>query len=112
MMSKHHIILNCTMNDLMQDIRATEDPIRKIILKKFLDLKSREMMAASEDPSLDGISDTEYVDDKLEKEIVQKIDAPKKVRQIKKMLWKRLELYSKTKQRPEIINKTYYISKD
>jgi hypothetical protein len=84
MMSKHHIILNCTMNDLMQDIRATEDPIRKIILKKFLDLKSREMMAASEDPSLDGISDTEYVDDKLEKEIVQKIDAPKKVRQIKK----------------------------
>ena len=65
-MSRHQSILNCTVDDLMRDIRDTKDPIRKTILKKFLDLKVREMRTVAEDPSLDGISDNESVDDILE----------------------------------------------
>lgn len=65
-MSRPQSILNCTVDDLMRDIRDTKDPIRKTILKKFLDLKVREMRAATEDPSLDGISDNDSVDDILE----------------------------------------------
>lgn len=63
-MSKQSIF-NCTVDDLMRDIRDTNDPIRKTILKKFLDLKIRELRAVTEDPSLDGISDNESVDDIL-----------------------------------------------
>lgn len=65
-MSRHQSILHCTVDELIRDIRDTKDPIRKTILKKFLDLKTREMRAAEEDPSLDGISGNESVDDILE----------------------------------------------
>jgi hypothetical protein len=37
------IKINCQVNDLMKDIRNTRDPIRRTILQKFLDIKTKEM---------------------------------------------------------------------
>ena len=49
-------LMNCTVDDLMHDIRTTSDPIRRTILKHFLDIKIRKMRAEQEDPSLEDLS--------------------------------------------------------
>lgn len=48
--------INASAEELMRDIKITDDPIKKTLLKKFLDLKIAEMRMESEDPSLDGLS--------------------------------------------------------
>lgn len=48
--------INSSVDELMKDIRETSDPIKKIILQKFLDIKIHEMRQEQEDPSLDDIS--------------------------------------------------------
>src|SRR5437868_168882 len=53
--------IKCSIHDLRKDIRETSDTVRKTILKRFLDIKIHEMRAQQEDPSLDGISDNDYV---------------------------------------------------
>jgi hypothetical protein len=52
-----NIVIRCSVDELMHDIKHTTDPIKKMMLKKFLDIKMSEMRAEAEDPSLDGLSD-------------------------------------------------------
>lgn len=54
--SQPYYLINCSEEDLRKDIRSTTDPIRKTILKYFLEIKIREMRAIEEDPSLDGLT--------------------------------------------------------
>jgi hypothetical protein len=48
--------INCSLEVLTRDIRATSDPLKKIILRNFIDLKIKELR---EDPSVDGLSDND-----------------------------------------------------
>lgn len=48
--------INCSIDDLMRDIKLTKDPIKKTILRKFLDIKMSQMRVINEDPSLDNLS--------------------------------------------------------
>src|SRR5207244_2411908 len=41
--------INCSVDDLMKDIKSTTDPLRKIILQRFLDIKIRELRVKQED---------------------------------------------------------------
>jgi hypothetical protein len=58
--------LDCTLETLINDIKKTTDPIRKTILKKFLDIKIREIRSDKESKqngnmdniSLDSLSDS------------------------------------------------------
>src|ERR1700688_1202043 len=52
----HRFIINRDVNDIVGDIRETRDPIRKIILKKFLTIKMNQLRSEAEDPSLDDLS--------------------------------------------------------
>lgn len=56
MNDRGRIIINCSADDLIQDIRVTHDPIKKIMLKKFLAIKMYQSRAESDDPSLDDLS--------------------------------------------------------
>lgn len=57
-------IINASRDVLVNDIKMTKDPIRKIILKRFLDIKLLELKAEEEDPTIDGLSeDSVSVDD-------------------------------------------------
>lgn len=47
----------CSIDDLTHDIKTTKDPIRRVMLKKFLEMKMSQMRAEADDPSLDGLSD-------------------------------------------------------
>lgn len=50
--------INCTVEDLTNDIRRTKDPLKLTILEKFLELKINQMRAEKDDdPSIDGLSD-------------------------------------------------------
>jgi hypothetical protein len=53
----NRIVINSSVDDLVNDIRATRDPIRRTILKKFLVIKMNQMRSEAEDPSLDDLSD-------------------------------------------------------
>jgi hypothetical protein len=53
-------LIKCTVDDLMYDIRTTSDPIRRTILKHFLEIKIRTMRAEQEDPSLEDLSNDDY----------------------------------------------------
>jgi hypothetical protein len=49
--------INSSVNDLTKDIKETSDPLRKVILQKFLDIKIQELRSIQEDPSIEGLSD-------------------------------------------------------
>lgn len=53
----NNVKINCSIDELISDIRSTKDPIRKIILQRFLDIKLEQMRKREEDPSLDGLSE-------------------------------------------------------
>ena len=51
------VVINCSVDDLIQDIKRTTDPIKLIMLKKFLAIKMTQLRAEADDPSLDDLSD-------------------------------------------------------
>jgi hypothetical protein len=55
-------IIYASSDDLTKEIKITDDPIKRIILKRFLEIKLLEMRAESEDPSIDGLSDDGSID--------------------------------------------------
>ena len=58
--------INSSIDDIVNDIRVTKDPIRRVMLNKFLEIKTNQERAKAEDPSLDdlsGYSDSEDTED-------------------------------------------------
>ena len=80
------LLINCTLESLINDIKKTSDPIRRTILKKFLDIKIRELRSDKKSKqndnvdniSLDGLSDCVTNDREENTEISDIIKSQKK----------------------------------
>lgn len=55
-MNKNTHLLKCSIDELMRDISITKDPIRRTILKNFINIKLKELQEKEEDISLDNCS--------------------------------------------------------
>ena len=52
------IKINCTIDELTKDIKKTKDPLKKAILKKFIDIKTNEIRKNNQDPYIEVLSET------------------------------------------------------
>lgn len=60
------ININCSVNDLKTDIANTEDPIKKTILERFLDIKLKQIKDQENDNKIRVIN-KRYTDNKINK---------------------------------------------
>jgi hypothetical protein len=109
-------VINCSVDDLRYDIRQTDDPIKKTLLKKFLDIKMNQLRSANDDPSLDDLSENSLFEESNDETDNANNDANNDTnndanKQNKKMLAAKKELDNIMKQQMESLNELDKLAK-
>ena len=110
----NRFVIRCSIDELRYDIRQTDDPIKKTMLKKFLDIKMNQLRSIDDDPSLDDLSENSISEETEKSEDSEDSDVANdesKIKKDKERLAAKKELDNIMKKQEESFNELDKLAK-